>query len=603
MWSDHESIADYIDYHHLVTAITGIINNDELLPCSVGIYGDWGSGKSSLMRMVEQAYDGQKDVLVIKFNGWLFEGYEDAKTVLLGRIVDDIIEKRTLTEKAFNLAKKLLHKINWFKAAGTAVKYGASFLAAGPVGVAAIGAHEALTKPKEIDYEKYINNKKTSDHHDHDDTLRHNLQEFHRNFEELIAETDLKKIIVFIDDLDRCSPDTIIGTLEAIKLFLFTKDTAFVIGADERLIKYAVRRRFPEVPGENMEVGRDYLEKLIQYPVRIPPLSTGELTTYINLLFTKLYCEGDFEIIRSQVISKKRSEGYEFVFDQSNYKDFFEDTTADLDDAIALCAQIVPVLNIGLNGNPRQVKRFLNTLLIRLQMAGAKGITLKKRIMAKLMLLEYFKPETFTSFHDQQAANAGKLPILSVLENTITEELTPEQKLLAEDQWLADWLASDPKLAVENLQPYFYVSRDKLAITTINLQRMSPKAQDVIRQLLSSSQGLQTNGIKEIPKLSSSDAAAIFEALTNKVRQEETSAENGLRIKTMFDLARAKSELKSQLITFLQKQPEAVLPLTVATLAESLFKGTDDRILTELLTKWAASANKPLAAVAKKKLK
>lgn len=602
MWSDHESIADYIDYHHLITAITGIINNNDLLPCSIGIYGDWGSGKSSLMRMVEQVYEGQEDILVIKFNGWLFEGYEDAKTVLLGRIVDDIIERRTLTEKAFKLANKLLHKINWIKAAGSAIKYGAGFLAAGPMGVAAVGAHEA-TKPKEVDYEKYIAGKKNAEYKDPDDTLRHNIQEFHRNFEELIAETGLKKIIVFIDDLDRCSPDTIIGTLEAIKLFLFTKDTSFVIGADERLIKYAVRRRFPEVPGDNMEVGRDYLEKLIQYPVRIPTLSTGELTTYINLLFSKLYCEGDFEIIRGQVIAKKRSDGYDFVYDLSNYKDFFEDTTSELDDAIALCAQIVPVLAVGLNGNPRQVKRFLNTLLIRLEMANAKGAKLKKRVMAKLMLLEYFKPETFTSFHDEQAANNGKLPILNVLENINGDELTPEQKLLTEDDWIAEWLTSDPKLAAENLQPYFYVSRDKLGVTAINLQRMLPKSQDIIQKLLSSAQALQTNAIKEFPKLSASDASSIFEALADKIRQGESGTDNAANLKSMFELVREKTELKSQLITFLQKQSPAALPLSIVPLTDGLLKASDPKILKELLNKWAGSGNVSLAKVAKKSLK
>jgi predicted KAP-like P-loop ATPase len=602
MWSDHESLIDYIDYQHLISAITTIIDNDNLLPCSIGIYGDWGSGKSSLMRMVEQNYEAKEDILVIKFNGWLFEGYEDAKTVLMGRIIDEIISKRTLTEKAIKFAAKLLKKIDWIKVAGATMKYGAGFMAAGAAGVALVGAHETVKKHTEEDYAKYIKDKKDTGK-DPDETLRSNLQEFHHNFEELITETKLKKIIVFIDDLDRCSPDTIIGTLEAIKLFLFTKNTAFVIGADERLIKYAVRRRFPEVPGDIIEIGRDYLEKLIQYPVRIPPLSTSEMATYINLLFSKLFTDAEaFENARSGVISKKRTDGYSFVFDQTNYKDFFENTSNDLDEAIILCAQVVPVLAVGLNGNPRQVKRFLNTLLIRLNMAAVKGSSLKKRVLAKLMLLEYFKPETFTSFHDQQAANNGTLPILTKLEQNDAEP-KGEQKTLTDDPWIHDWLNSEPKLAGENLQPYFYVSRDKLAITTINLQRMSPKAQDIIQKLLSSSQAVQTNVLKELGKLSTSDASSIFEALTNKIRQEESSIANSIAFKSLFDLVREKNDLKSQLITFLQKYPAGALPLTVVTYAEGLFKTSDSAILTELITKWTASANKPLAAVAKKKLK
>ena len=94
MWNDNETNSDFIDYQHLVNAVTSIVNNVNLLPCSIGVFGDWGSGKSSLMRMVEETYLGDKDVLIINFNGWLFEGYEDTKTVLMGRIVNEIIKKR-----------------------------------------------------------------------------------------------------------------------------------------------------------------------------------------------------------------------------------------------------------------------------------------------------------------------------------------------------------------------------------------------------------------------------------------------------------------------------------------------------------------------------
>ena len=77
--------------------MTSIVNNANLLPCSIGVFGDWGSGKSSLMRMVEEIYSEDKDSLIINFNGWLFEGYEDTKTVLMGRIVNEIIKKKKAT--------------------------------------------------------------------------------------------------------------------------------------------------------------------------------------------------------------------------------------------------------------------------------------------------------------------------------------------------------------------------------------------------------------------------------------------------------------------------------------------------------------------------
>lgn len=613
MWNDNESLSDYIDYSHLLKAITTIIDTDNLLPCSIGIYGDWGSGKSSLMRMAEKKYEEDKDILVIKFNGWLFEGYEDAKSVLMGRIVDEIISKRKFSEKAIKYAAKLLKRVDWIKVAGSSLKYGMSFLTLGPVGVAGVSLADAMSKIKDIDYENYIKEKQKKDTEDSDETLRSNIQEFHKNFEALIEETKIKKIIVFIDDLDRCSPDTIIGTLEAIKLFLFTKKTAFVIGADERLIKYAVKRRFPEVPGENLEVGRDYLEKLIQYPIRIPPLNKIELTTYVNLLFSQLYSTDaeEFETIRDKVMQTKITKGFDFTLDQSNISDFFKPGNTDFDDAIALCSQIVPVLNIGLNGNPRQAKRFLNTMLIRISMASAKGIDLKRRILAKLMLLEYFKPETFTDFHDIQAGNNGEISLIEKLENitSYTDEdngeangLPPEGKILLEDNWIVDWLKSEPKLAKENLQPYFYFSRDKLTISAVNLQRMTPKAQEIIQKLLGDSEAVQKIAVKSLDTLSSSEAASIFEALTQKVRQEE-SLSKSKAFKALFELCREKSELKSQIVIFLSKYPNHKLPPVTTTHAESLLKDSNPEALNQLLTSWSKSSNKALANVAKKKIK
>lgn len=608
MWSDNESLSDYIDYSHLLNAIVGLIDNPDLLPCSIGIYGDWGSGKSSLMKMVEHHYSTDRDVLVIRFNGWLFEGYEDAKTVLMASIVDEIIAKRTFTEKALKYAAKLLKRIDWIKAAGTASKHAIAFATLGPLGSMGVAATDAIAKLKDVDYESYIKAKQEKKEDDSDDTLRSNIQEFHKNFEDLIGETKIAKIIVLIDDLDRCSPDTVIGTLEAIKLFLFTKNTAFVIGADERLIKYSVKRRFPEVPGENMEVGRDYLEKLIQFPIRIPELNTVEMTTYINLLFAKLYVDEEiFEKKRNEVILAKRAKGFDFMFDQTNLNDFFTSPDTEFVDAIALCSQVVPVLSRGLNGNPRQTKRFLNTLLIRMQMGASKGMTLKRRMLAKLMLLEYFKPETFTSFHDFQANNNGLLTLLAPLELADAKDgeqsgLNEEQKLLLEDLWLSDWVKSEPRLSGENLQPYFYFSREKLGITAVNLQRMTPKAQEVLQGLLSESQSIQNKTIKTISAVSGSEAASVFEALTHKIRQGENGKENTASLKMLFELCRSKPELTSQLITFLSKVSEKTLPLTTVTLVEGFLKITHPQPLKTLLKKWADSENTSLSKLAKTKL-
>jgi len=612
MWSDNETNSDFIDFQHLIGAISSIIDNDTLLPCSIGVFGDWGSGKSSLMKMVEDKYAEDKDILVINFNGWLFEGYEDTKTVLLSRIVDEIIKKRTLDEKALKFAAKLLRKIDLIKLGHSAVKYGLGFLIMGPSGLALTSSADALQKFATVDYEEYLKNKPKKE--DPDETLRTDIQEFHLNFEQLINETKIKKVIVFIDDLDRCSHDTVIGTLEAIKLFLFVKNTAFIIGADERLIKYAVRRRFPEIPGDNTEVGRDYLEKLIQYPVRIPPLSEIEITIYINLLFTKLYTDiGAFEIVRKSVLKKKNDNQYGFTLNLDNINDFIKEVGEELKEALLLSAQLIPVLTVGLNGNPRQVKRFLNTLLLRHEMAKSKGEELDKRILAKLMLIEYFKSETFKSIYEEQAKNNGLIPWIGSAEELLKkglfkedeiDTLPIEQQAYIQDNWTRDWLASEPSLAQVNLQSYFYFSRDKLSLSGIKLQRMSSQAQEVFRKLMNDAESIKNVALRDSVSLSPADASAIFETLSEKVKYEGRVVGESSPLKKLADFCEVRKELISQFLVMLEKLPHQTLPISAVTWVTSLTSESEYvQFGKKILRSWSESTtNKNLAKIAKRKL-
>ncbi|WP_246054390.1 MULTISPECIES: KAP family P-loop NTPase fold protein [Antarcticibacterium] len=547
----------------------------------------------------------------MNFNGWLFEGYEDTKTVLMGRIVNEIIKKRKPQDKALKIAAKLLKKIDLLKIGQSAVKHGAGFMLMGPAGLALTTTSDILSKLSNADYEEYI--KKQNENTDPDEILKNDIQEFHLAFEELIKETNLKKIVVLIDDLDRCSPDTVIGTLEAIKLFLFAKNTAFVIGADERLIKHAVRRRFPEIPGDNTEVGRDYLEKLIQYPIRIPPLSDLELTTYINLLFTNLYTDiGEFEHIRISVLEEKNKDQFGFTFRLENANEFVTEVNENLKEALLLSAQLVSVLAVGLNGNPRQTKRFLNTLLLRHQMANSKGENLDKRILAKLMLLEYFKSETFKSFYQQQAKNQGIITELKLMEELVLEnndekldELPVEFQSYLQDSWIRQWLSSEPNVSEVNLQSYFYYSRDKLSVSGTNIQRMSSQAQELFIKLLNDSETIRSLALKEVRSLSDGDSSAIFESLAERMKNEGEQNGESPTIKRLIDFCNVRNELISQLLSLIDKLPHQVLPLSITTWLQGISENTShEPTVNKMIKDWSkSSTNKRLAGIAKRKLK
>src|SRR5262249_41002303 len=108
----------------LVTAVTSIVNNEALLPATIGVYGDWGSGKSSLLKMISQQFEGKDGVLLLSFNGWLFEGFDDAKTAVMGTILDEIIVRKLVSTEfkdgAKRLGWKLLKQIDVMRVMGVA---------------------------------------------------------------------------------------------------------------------------------------------------------------------------------------------------------------------------------------------------------------------------------------------------------------------------------------------------------------------------------------------------------------------------------------------------------------------------------------------------
>jgi hypothetical protein len=649
MWSDNESSLDFLGFHHLADGVSALVENDSLLPLTIGVFGDWGSGKSTLLQMVKAKLEKDDTTLVLSFNGWLFEGYEDAKTALMGSILDAVTSNRKLSEKAVGLASRLLKRVNWMRAAGAGLKYAFAFATGGPAGVGITAGADAISMAKEAaeklgkDYTPEEAAKFLKD--DPGQNAIRGVRAFRDDFSELLEATNIKRLVVMVDDLDRCNPATVIETLEAIKLFLFVPHTAFILGADERLVRYAVRKRFPELdqPGERIEVGIQYLEKLVQFPIRIPPLGHTEIETYINLLFTSItedLLPGLFEKARLAAVNSSAGALHGVNFNHGVAEALFGKVPDGLAENLALAQRLAPVLTAGLSGNPRQCKRFLNTLLVRGRMAKTREVDLRQTVLAKLMLVEYFKPEWFKRLAELQAAQDGKPVELAALEakarakpdshaangdeapvaggggkvDSATKpapkpktptppaaEISPEFLTWLSDSWMGDWLASDPPLAGMDLRPYFFFSRDTLGPLGASVRRLSPAAQEALNHMLHESDAQRGIAIKNAGKLSPSDAAAVFEALVAQMqRQEDLGAEKSALAKA-FQWAEARTELRGQLVTALSRLPEPAIPPVVPSRLKKFTQGTESEAHADLLlAKWEKStANKNLAIGAK----
>lgn len=628
MWSDNESEIDLLGFQHYQSVVTSIIKNEALLPATIGVYGDWGIGKSTLLKMVETEFEDDSEVLVLSFDGWLFEGYEDAKTALMGTILDEIVSKKKLSVKAKQYVSKLIGRINWMQALGSTLKLGAKgSLAFAVGGLPALGlaagteastvlpqmigkAKEEIKDIAEGDTEKLDSLDKFIKE-DSGQVFRRGIREFRQDFGKLLEETKLKTLVVIIDDLDRCMPDTIIETLEAIKLFLFVPSTAFVLGADERLVKYAVRKRFPELPGERVEVGRDYLEKLIQFPVRIPSLGRAEIETYVNLLFvekTHSKNSDEFKQACERAIEDSLDSFMDVRFNLGIAKDLYGELKPELEDSLWVAQRISPVLAIGLAGNPRQCKRFLSTLMMRLEMAKSRKVELEQRVLAKLMLLEYFKPEFFKKLAELQASQNGFPQELILLEeqsnlqpdpdNSQQENEQQSQKIESQtqelletwksDKWTEDWLTNEPYLANTDLRLYYFFSRESLGSMSMAVQRMTPKAQEILNQILHESEATQKLGFKNSKDLNNAEAATIFETLSERAKQENNLSSEFSAFRKILTFIENRSELFSQYIAFLDTIPVDKIPISILPKFAALAKiNSQKSLVITTLDKWA----------------
>lgn len=490
MWRDSETELDYLDFDYLIETVSNIIKNDDLLPSTIGVYGDWGSGKSSLINMSIASLKDNKETECIYFNGWLFEDYEDAKTALLGNILDTIERNRTLGDNAKKCIAGLYKSIDKMKLVKNAIRLGGAFLTGGSSIVAEFAISNALDNMlpskdgivKE-DLMEAIKAELT------DKELREDINSFRADFDTLLKETKIDRLVVFIDELDRCSPDTILDTLEAIRLFLYVGRTVFIIGADERHISYAVQTKFKEIEGIGIDIGKEYLEKIVQYPVRIPRLSTREVELYISLLFMeKDLLTEEFENTIKFINEQKIKNFLDFQIDYVLLKEFNEEIADKVKLSLEVSKQISPVLASGLNGNPRHCKRFLNSMEMRLTMAEYKGIELDRKILAKVMMLEYFKIRMFAELVKAPIDLAGRIEELKLFESNQLDSLEV-LKAWKDDPWILNWIDIEPSIGQIDLRPYFYFARTTLDNRyEMAKTKLSKTSSEVLKNLLAGSE-------------------------------------------------------------------------------------------------------------------
>jgi energy-coupling factor transporter ATP-binding protein EcfA2 len=330
---------------------------------AIGIFGVWGSGKTTLMRTIHAKVKEDSAAVPVWFNAWRYEREEHLIVPMLDTIRDELV-----VWCAGHPADEAVVEGRVQKAASTFAKAARAILL-GVTLKTRLGGVEAA-----IDANKVVAEWRDSGK-DSDEADAVTAQSFyHASFQALEGAVeqfvgDVRRIVVFIDDLDRCLPEHALQVLESMKLFFDLPGFVFVVGLDSGVIERAVASKFGgnltdtlvnPAPGD---AGGSYVKKIFQVQFTVPRVLEAQLVAFIALTVAGL---PDLQATDMKTTAHRH------------------------------------LRHLATNGsvNQREVKRFLNDYTVQLKMLERKLGTEPDRNVVLALLTMSFHPE-WRSLYEQ----------------------------------------------------------------------------------------------------------------------------------------------------------------------------------------------------------
>ncbi|MCX5800171.1 MAG: P-loop NTPase fold protein [Candidatus Eisenbacteria bacterium] len=608
MWHDVETTKDLLNFTVVADTAAQLVRESGGEPLSIGVSGNWGSGKSSLVKMIGASLrksdaDGKKYVF-LEFNAWLYQGYDDARMALLQSVADGLVaeseRRQTHVDKALEFAKR----VNWLRVGKLLAPTVSGALLGGTVGGpigAVIGAVGGLCKaggtPSAEDLKKVTDAYATLQpelagllKEKESKSLPQEIAELRATFEELLLSLDVT-LVVLVDDVDRCLPDTAISTLEAMRLLLFLPHTAFIIAADEQMIRGAVRTHFGNVDLSD-DLVTSYFDKLIQVPLRVPRLGATEVKGYLILLLAELAEKrGDItreaRIRAETVILDAVRRSWAGGLTRKRIEEAFGTDATKVSMEIDLADQLASLMVSAdrIAGNPRLIKRFLNSLMIRDTVARAQGMTIAFDQLVKLQLFERCAPPAAFEYLVKQVADRedGKAACLAYIEPILAKgESFDVPDPSWDDPFVREWLKLNPRLADTDLRPLLYLSRDR-ALSLASFDELSAEGRALLDAILEAN-----NFLPPLVERLRSLGEAEGERILNRMRRRARSRQWDLTILVQaLHVPRAFPELGSSFVNLLNDihPSKRLAPFIPMIRSEPWAK--------ELLKRWAADDQSP----------
>lgn len=349
---DSPAEEDLFNIKNYVDGLTRFISECKT-PMTISLQGNWGTGKTSIMKQVESKLDSEK-IKSIFFNTWQYSQFNSDNDLTIALITELVTFLASLLpEKAEN--RELLSK-TFGLISNIAIGVTATILenaTSGFINLEGVAEKIKNRTNGRFSYEGII-------------SLRELNQSFRDLVKKVIETEEIDRIVFFIDDLDRLHPSRAVEVLEVLKLFLESEYCVFVLAIDYNVVVKGIKNKYN---GEiDDEKGDYFFEKLIQVPFTVP-IHNYDIENYIKKLLDNLNIVG--------VVSQN--------------KDDFS-------------SSVLPIILKSVGKHPRNIKRLLNSFSLLLRIQNSADDESKKRLLAVLCLQTSYK-EVFFFLSESDADN------------------------------------------------------------------------------------------------------------------------------------------------------------------------------------------------------
>ncbi len=308
-------------------------------PMTIAVQGDWGTGKTSIMKMIHNKLKEKQTAEMIWFNTWQFSQFDMGNDLALS-LISCLLDEFAVEDESSEKIKKFLGHIGRFAKNATVMIIDSNLggKVADKVESALDGDREKLVLPKEIkdlkgEFEKCV--KKTLE-----------------NKNKTVVGMKKDRVVIFVDDLDRLQPAKAVELLEVLKLFLDCENCVFVLAIDYGVVSRGVEEKYGQLIGEKK--GKSFFDKIIQVPFKMP-VASYNITNYV---------EECFKEIGIRIGSKEELNKY------------------------------VSLIQLSIGYNPRSMKRMFNAFLLLKTIATDELLTVdknKQMLFAVLCLQQSFE--------------------------------------------------------------------------------------------------------------------------------------------------------------------------------------------------------------------